>query len=531
MSNIVKYKLSQIEEHTLNATPVPIEIYQIIDGELLFLYANKEALDFYSAKNIDELSALYEKDPNIHTHENDKLRVNEIISRAVENKTKEYDATYRSFDIKKGEYIWVNEHGKIVHDYFGFDIAYVTYTNPNKYEALFAKPGDSLLCEQAQKDDTGFQDALLSRLSHNLRTPMNAIINLAGFGLDEAMDNKIVEYFSNIKSSSEYLLGTLNDMLDLNTIKSGQIELRPSIVDFESDINDILATYVPKADKKDIAFKYVKKGHAPMYIFADKFRFNQIITNLLSNAIKYTPNFGKVYLKIKFHRARDKRLLLHIEVIDNGIGMSEEFIDKIFLPFAREHNNLMYVGDGSGLGLTIVNNLVNLMGGEIQVKSKYGKGSAFTITIPTMEITNEEYYEKTRSKIDISQISRLNDKRILVVDDHELNLKILEKILKSAGCKVEIANNGLEAYETYKVYPKDYFDGILMDIKMPLMDGYSCTKKIREENEEIPIIMLSANAYSEDIKLSLKKGANAHLSKPIEKEKLLNTMEFFIANK
>ena len=528
MIGVSTYKLNEIEKHTVDAIPVPVEIYQIIEGELNFLFANESALKINYDKSFFELEELDKNDPNTHTHENDKGRVIETINKAIANGMPEYEVTYRSFDKAKKEYFWINEHGKIVYDYFGFTIMYVSYTNPNKYKTLFDKPDDFELCNKAKDDKTGFQDALLSRLSHNLRTPMNAIINLSEFGLNEAEDKKTVEYFNNIKASSEYLLGTLNDMLDLNTIKNDKIVLKPSIVDFESDINDILAVFNAKAENKDIQFKYVKKGIAPMYIFTDKLRFNQIISNLLNNAMKYTPNYGKVYFKIKFHRAYGKRLLLQLEVIDNGIGMSDEFLDKIYMPFAREHNNLLYVGEGSGLGLTIVKNLVDIMGGDISVKSKYGKGSSFTVMLPVMEISNKEYYERTRNEIHINSVRKLNGKKLLVVDDHDLNLKILHKILSTAGCEVELAYNGLEAYEKYKVYPKEYFDGILMDIKMPLMDGYSCTKKIREENSNIPIIMLSANAYNEDITTSLEKGANAHLSKPIEKNKLLDTIEFFV---
>ncbi|MBK5253939.1 MAG: response regulator [Peptostreptococcaceae bacterium] len=527
MDDYKLYELNEIERNTLDAINVPIEVYEIVGGELSIIYFNKETLDFFEG-TYEKLATEYERYMYSYIHPEDRKRLKETTDYAIENDKSGYECTYRSLNRKTGKYYWINEKANIVKKNDGVVLLYVNYINPSKFEELYAKDEDNILSNKKLGKETDFQKALLSRLSHNMRTPMNAIVNFAEFGITEAENDNTLRYFKDIKTSSEYLSGLLNDMLDLHTIETGKIEIKPDIIEYKNFINSILKIFSVKAENKNIKFAYLENGDIPSYLFTDRLRLNQIIINLLSNAIKYTPEFGKVYFKIEFNKKNENETEMTVKIVDNGIGISKEFMEKLFVPFTRENNKLISAGDGSGLGLSIVKNLIEILGGDINIRSKYGKGTFCTVTLPLIEISKDEYLKKPNSYLGLEDANKLKGKKILIVDDNQINLKILNKILLKVGCMVEIAYNGVEAFEQYKRYEEDYFDAIVMDVKMPLMDGYSCTKMIRNENKKIPIIILSANAYHEDVTLSLLKGANAHLSKPIDKRKLISTLEFFV---
>ena len=362
----------------------------------------------------------------------------------------------------------------------------------------------------------------LSKMSHDMRTPMNAIIGLSEFGLTEPSLKKDKSFFKQILSSSHYLLGLLNDLLDMASIEKGKISLCPSLENTENLTNEILTIINPLAEEKGIKLKIDFSKHVFRNVLIDKQRIKQVLINVLNNAVKYTPKGGTVEWVIKDFQ-KDEKDGVAFEIKDNGIGISKEFQHDIFKPFAQEFNAGAKSTDGSGLGLAITKSLVTLMNGEISFSSEKNKGSSFYIFIPIYcskfaEQDNEKIYKDLKLE---NEKRMLKGKSALICDDNEINRMIVEKLMQDYGITTETAENGLEAVE--KVKAKNY-DFILMDIRMPVMDGIEAAKKIREFNAAIPIIAVSANAYESDKKASIEAGMNAHETKPLSATSLYRTI-------
>jgi len=360
----------------------------------------------------------------------------------------------------------------------------------------------------------------LANMSHDMRTPMNAIIGLSSFGVEETKEIKSKEYFKQIIDSSEYLLNLLNDLLDMNKLESGSVILNNQVVDMKSLISEIQSIVKTKADNKKQQFTItLNKDFNDKLLKIDKQRVQQILINVLSNAIKYTNKNGYINWDVRFEKADKKDLMIN-KISDNGVGISQENLPYIFDAFYQERNNLSKSEEGSGLGLAITKNLLELMDGDIKCTSKLGEGSEFTITIPMGKCESED--EKCIIKENVSyEYSILYNKKILLCEDNNINAKIARKMLEQQNIKVDLACNGEEACKM--VEAKEY-DCIIMDIKMPVMDGITAAKNIRLKDNNTPIIALSANAYEEDINESLSVGMNANLAKPIDKEKLYKSL-------
>ena len=365
----------------------------------------------------------------------------------------------------------------------------------------------------------------LSRMSHDMRTPMNAIIGLSGLGLETDSESERYNYMREINSSGKYLLALINDVLNMSKIESDTIELRPSTIylpDFIASTKSIIA---PSAKEKNIEFVVERKGNGPNYLSFDEKYIRQIVINLLSNAVKFTPVGGKVQVILENIGINGNKAHNRVIVRDNGIGISEEFVAKIFEPFEQESDSTINKNAGTGLGLSIVKKLLDLMGGTITVKSEKGKGTEFTIDLE-LEISDEEHYEKPST--DEGDYEKLNGKRVLLCEDHPLNVMVAEKLLEKKGMLIEKAENGQQALDLFVKFPPEYFDAILMDIRMPVMDGLTAASKIRQltqpDAKTVPIIAMTANAYDEDVQKSKAAGMDAHLGKPIEPQLLYTTL-------
>jgi signal transduction histidine kinase/BarA-like signal transduction histidine kinase len=364
----------------------------------------------------------------------------------------------------------------------------------------------------------------LSRMSHDMRTPMSTVIGLSDFGIEESKDENLKGYFKQIRESSEYLLGLLNDILDMQSLEYGSIKLTESKTYISDLINDSMNMIIPLAKNKDIKVNCKKINiDDGQIINIDKLRVSQVINNILSNAIKYTNSGGRVDWTIKLVKKNNGEIFLHNIIKDTGVGISKEFLDKIFEPFSQEKNELTYTEGGSGLGLAICKNLVELMGGEISCKSQLNKGSEFEFKIPIKSGYSERKSETKQELLD--DLDKLKNKKVLLCEDNEINARILTKVLINKGMLVDWAKNGREGVD--KAFKAKY-DIILMDIRMPIMDGIEAAIKIREKDENIPIIALSANAYSNDVEKSVKAGMNAHLSKPVNYDDLFSTVLVYI---
>ena len=374
--------------------------------------------------------------------------------------------------------------------------------------------------EEASRVKTVF----LSNMSHDIRTPMNAIINLTHLAQGEKDEEKIHGYLDKLAVSGQFLLGLINDILDMSRIESGEVILKKERFPRE-EFNETIETVIkPLMDAKSINFHMGKQGrHCD--ILVDKTRFNQIFLNLLSNAEKFTPEGGDVWFDIATEILPEDRIKIVGTVRDTGIGMSEEFLNHLFEPFAQEHSAYADKRQGTGLGLSIAKRLAEAMGGDITVKSKLGEGSEFTVTLYAPMLPKEELGAKP---IEHEENVSLKGMHVLLVEDNELNVYVARTILEKEGCIVSSANNGQVALDAFKASSPGDYQAILMDVRMPVMDGLQATKAIRAlprpDAKSIPIIAMTADAFDDERKRTLESGMNYHLSKPVDAKELCKVL-------
>ncbi|MDD3796916.1 MAG: PAS domain-containing protein [Lachnospiraceae bacterium] len=371
-----------------------------------------------------------------------------------------------------------------------------------------------------------------SRMSHDMRTPMNGILGMASLAEHENDSNVLRENIKKIEESGQYLLSLINDTLDLQRIESGKMFLEHQIVNAMDVVENILDMVRPTAKAKGINLKF-NSGNVDRawYIRVDALRLKQIFVNLLSNAVKFTPDGGTVELEFKLLYRED--MISHdvLYVRDTGVGMSEEFLkNRIFKPFSQESNEVSTQYAGSGLGLSIAKSLVELMGGRIEVESELGVGTCFSVYID-FERVDEAEVERTFQKQKLKNIDmtrELQGKNLLMAEDHPLNAEIAKKLLEKAGCSVTWVKNGYECVKKLADAKQGTYDAVLMDIRMPVMDGLQAAQAIRAFPQKwlntIPVIAMTANAYSDDITKCLAAGMNAHIAKPIDPQKLYETL-------
>lgn len=367
----------------------------------------------------------------------------------------------------------------------------------------------------------------LSRMSHDIRTPMNAIIGLTHLAKDED-DLKVVrEYLYNIESSSDFLLGLINDILDMSKIEHGDLKLKDDVFT-RDDFSDSICTVIkPLMDAKNIHFDFRMEGK-PNCIRADKLRFNQIFFNLLSNASKFTNPGGTVEFIARDLPEKNDLVGLRFIIRDTGVGMSPEYMKHMYDPFSQERSKLSDNSPGTGLGLPIVKSLVEAMNGTISVKSELGVGTEFTIDLYFPAASPEEVTDTKES------VCRENLKgcRVLLVEDNDINIYVATIILERVSCIVTVAKNGQEAVDIFSASEPDSFDAILMDIRMPVMDGITATSIIRSLNRAdaatIPIIAMTADAFEEQQKKTIEAGMSYHLSKPIDPSQLYHTLATYL---
>jgi CheY-like chemotaxis protein len=319
-------------------------------------------------------------------------------------------------------------------------------------------------------------------------------------------------------------LQILNDVLDLSKISSGKLEIAQSPFAMENLLDSVETMVKTRCQEKKLRFVVDAPEHFDQDFLGDRLRISQILMNLLTNAVKFTPEGGTVTLSAQENLSLDgiSQVIFHVK--DTGIGMSPDFMKRIFQPFEQSDVFTTEKFGGSGLGLSIVKNLTDLMGGTVSVATEEGKGSDFTVSLPLKKTPKSA---KTTAKDEVD-LTVLKGKSVLLAEDNEINQMIAQKIISSFGISVEVANNGQIALEKYLAKPAQSYDAILTDIRMPVMDGYQLAEAIRsakkEDAKSVPIIALSANAFAEDVRSSLSHGMNAHLRKPINVEELRTTL-------
>ncbi|WP_418748111.1 ATP-binding protein [Frisingicoccus sp.] len=382
--------------------------------------------------------------------------------------------------------------------------------------------------EEGNRAKTSF----LFNMSHDIRTPMNAILGFTEIACHNINDSaKLKDCLEKIQSSGKLLLQLINDVLNMTEIESGKITLTEDYCNLKECIEKAPDIFQEEIEKKHLTLQTDTSTLKNEWVYCDSLHFNQILFNLLSNAVKFSKPNGNIQITLAQNSCAIREYAAYeIRVKDNGIGMSPEFLSRIFEPFEREYTSTISQTQGTGLGMSITKNLVDLMDGRIQVTSELNKGTEFILQFTfKLQEQAEPSSDETVSTIDFS------GKRLLLVDDNELNMEIAEELLREAGFLVETAENGQISVEMVRNSEAGYYDAILMDIQMPVMDGYQASREIRSlENKdlaEIPIIALTANAFDEDKKEALANGMNAHIAKPLDVAILYETLEKILKNK
>ena len=379
--------------------------------------------------------------------------------------------------------------------------------------------------EQARKEAeqaNAAKQEFLSSMSHDIRTPMNAIIGMTSLALDNTDDAKRVrDYLGKIALSSKHLLGLINDVLDISKIESGKMTLNVEPVSLREAMDSIVNIMQPQVTAKNQQFKAAAREILSENVRCDGVRLNQVLINLLGNAVKFTPEKGAVQLTVYQEALPEdaSRVRTHFLVSDTGIGMSKEYQKVIFESFSREDNTRVRKTEGSGLGMAITKCIVDAMGGTISVRSEQGRGSEFHVVLDLERAAAPAASEAADGAAERANDVVLKGRRILLAEDNELNWEVAKELLSILELELDWAENGEICVEKFRNSPAGHYDAIIMDVRMPVMDGYEATAAIRRlerEDADIPIIAMTADAFSEDIQRCLERGMNDHLAKPID---------------
>jgi len=395
--------------------------------------------------------------------------------------------------------------------------------------AHIRKRNAHILEQQNRKlqDASEAKSRFLSRMSHDIRTPMNAIIGFTGLAREvPGIPDEVDDYLGKVQNSGTYMLSLINDILDMSKIESGKLFLKEEVVDGKRFLSAIAEVHEEQAAEKGIKLQSDFSGFHADWVKIDPLRNRQVFANLLSNAIKFSEKGSVIVWNVE-DRPIDAR---HVSVIstvsDQGCGMSEEYQQKLFQPFEQERNQYTNTTTGSGFGLTIVKTIVDAMGGSICVESNLGKGSTFVVKL---------VWEKSETKQELPQakgpsvdLESLKGKNILLAEDNKLNTILAQRLLERKGVKIDCVVDGKQAVEVFAASAKGTYDAILMDIRMPVMDGLEATRKIRSSSHpdarDIPIIAMTADTFDESVKGCMEAGMNAHVGKPVDAEKLYETL-------
>ena len=398
-----------------------------------------------------------------------------------------------------------------------------------QYEAELEKSAEQ------EKNANEAKTRFLFNMSHEIRTPMNAIVGFSGL-LEKNLQNekKAKEYLEKIQVSGNLLLMIINQVLEMARIESGTAVLRLKAEDMDALFHKVNTVFEEDIRKKNLQY-YADLDIRHHYAVCDQTKFLEIMLNIISNAIKYTPEGHSIHVEVHEATSENPSKVRYIfSCEDTGIGMSEEYLPHVYEEFSREHTTTENKVPGTGLGLSIIKSMIELMGGSIQVESRQGIGTKFTVDL-SFDIASKEEVYGSQNTIQPSAIHTIKGKRILLVEDNELNAEIAKTVLEDVGALITRVENGRQALELFKEKPAGTFDAILMDLMMPVMDGYTATRKIRSlersDAKTIPIIAMTANAFQEDAEKCISVGMNAHLAKPLDIEKVIMTICHLVKKK
>ena len=475
------------------------------------LGVQKSGEDFFnlSRKNMERLIFSEDKDRFLGTFYKEKVM-------SILERDGSFTMKYRL--VVDGAPVWVSMKATLLEDNDGRHLVIGT----NNIDAQMKRELEYQ--QHVAEARTNVRNDFLANMSHDIRTPMNAIVGFTNIAKSNMGDPQIItNALEKISSSSHYLLSLINDVLDISKIESGKMQISLGPCDLESIFHRIEDITALQARNKSLIINYQHDSVHHYKVNADELRIEQVLVNIVSNAIKYTPAGKTVDLIAEEEHIEGNRYRYYLIVRDTGIGISEDYLPHIFDSFTREEKTTVNRIQGTGLGLAITAKIVELMGGTISVKSKLGEGSEFTVVLEleALEMENEDA-ESSKETIE------LTGRRVLLVEDNEINAEIACMVLSQFGIEVNRAGNGQIGLDQVQEHGPGYYDAVLMDIQMPVMDGYDVTKAIRaldgDYYQSLPIIAMSANAYDEDVKACLAAGMNAHIAKPFNPDDLLKLL-------
>jgi signal transduction histidine kinase len=413
-------------------------------------------------------------------------------------------------------------------------LIYVVNKNKSDRKMLKQQEENNVLLAKAAEEANSANAAksnFLSHMSHDIRTPINGIVGMTSIAMKN-QDNKekVADCLSKISGSADHLLTLVNDVLDMSRIESGKVDIAHEPMDIRTMVDNCYSIIGGQIMSREITFQKEFNNIKHPHVLGDELHTRQILINILGNAVKFTPDGGTISFRVKEMTDDENRGLFRFEIEDNGIGMTEEFQHHIFEAFSQADNNGSRTNyQGTGLGMAITKQFVDLMGGQISIRSKLSEGSCFTVDL-TLDIDPEKREENASAAVD-----DVAGMKILLVEDNMLNMEIAEEILEDEDVIVDTAENGQIAVNEFNDSKPGTYDAILMDIMMPVMNGYEATKAIRASEhpdaKTIPIIAMTANAYAEDVQAALASGMNAHIAKPINIPLLLSTLNRYRVNK
>ncbi len=503
------------------------------NDEICIVIRRKDKMPLYSAGDIENFLGV-----TLQDLQNDISLIDKNVKETSDGKNLLYHynkwdgETDLSFEFMLKSEKWVIMHlRKCVdnkeYDLISFYNATAIHNTIEEYKTLLAK------AEETSQSKTTF----LSRMSHEIRTPMNGIIGMLTLAEGKLEpENPVLNYLKRADTLSKHLLSLINDILDMSRIEAGKVELEEkvfSLRDFGKSLYDMFAK---ELEERGINYEVNYEEMTADYVLGDELRISQVIINFLSNAVKFTKR-GEVIVTFRQMMIHENTVDIMIRVHDTGIGMSPEFINKVFRPFEQEGVDKSTEYGGTGLGMAITDNLVRIMGGEIVVESIKGKGTDFSVFfhLPMAEKPVEHAAEnKVEKETEINRHS-FEGCRILMAEDNEINAMVAVELLNAMGADVDVAANGREAVDMFASHEENYYDFILMDVQMPVMDGRKATRIIRSmdrpDAEKILIFALSADAFVEDERLSAESGMNGHFSKPVNFNELEKKIGKFLHKK
>ena len=496
-------------------------------------YVNSAVLDIYGCKNLDEFRELTGYTFQGMVHPDDFAAIQESIEEQIADPDNDHlDHVEYRITRKDGAVRWIDDYGHFANFPEHGDAFYVFISDITERRLIQEEKLRMEMELERERQASEVKAAFLFNISHDILTPLNSIMGFTDLARRHLNEPELLRnYLAKVDESSRQMLALVNDLLDMSKITYGKTQLRSEVCDLEEQVLVVVHAFKQRAAEKNVSLESVINLPREM-VYTDDVNFRKILSALVDNAIKFTPPGGHVKLSAKKKKLSEDANYVRCEFVisDDGVGMNEDFMMRMYETFEREETSTKTGYISAGLGLAITKKLLDAMGGSIEAVSEKGKGTTFTVGMPFKiyhDDDNKTFIEE------VKEIVSTGNHRILLVDDIELNRMLAETILEESGFSVETVSDGVEAVEVFIKHPPGYYDLVLMDIQMPIMNGYEATRAIRAldrpDAKVLPIIALSANSRDEDKRMSMESGMNYHIAKPFDVVQLIAAVNKYIA--